>query len=651
MNSKIQMHSMIFSLIAIIMIGFVSYIYEKDRDFNGGSRQIVNPVARNMALAGPPILLVAVILARRLQCRLVCDVEAITQSLTKLAGGEPDSNLRLSAGSILTPAAEAVKNLCAVLHDAHGEMSQTSQHIASGHFRYRCEAERFGGEIGRMIHDMNCTIDVIVADLDKAAKSAVQDRAEIQQLTETAQCISRFQHRETEKIVNDLSALAGGALCAPCEIGDAAGIPSVYDMFGQISSALEALSVRLSDERSLAKALSEGDVATVADANDTNRDLRKTGRLIRQAVMDINALTDELACGHLGAQIDADPYPGEFRRLIASVDSMVKQIQQPVEEIKDVMEAVLRDEFTQKMTGNYQGTLRELQDLINCSLDHIANRHCNMVQLTSEMNSGMETISAESNDLLQGACSQLTAMDKLITSARQLSVHSRHSGQNADEVKEQSAGVRSASAVGRERMDEMINSMDDITTASDEIVKIIKVIDDIAFQSNLLALNAAVEAARAGQFGKGFAIVADEVRNLAGRSAHAAEEISELINDSAEIMNNGTSIAEQVAESFGEIEEGVKITAKLAEDIAVASKRQSDEIMDITSELTHVQEVCRRDHSTAGLIMSSATAVDAQSKALLALLSAEPECPPLLGAGYAPASQHVSYQEWDVDAG
>ena len=164
----------------------------------------------------------------------------------------------------------------------------------------------------------------------------------------------------------------------------------------------------------------------------------------------------------------------------------------------------------------------------------------------------------------------------------------KSNSENANIASDLSSQTAKIANSGQERMQEMIQAMKDIASSSDDINKIIKVIDDIAFQTNLLALNAAVEAARAGQHGKGFAVVAQEVRNLAGRSAKAARETAELIENSGRKVKDGVNIADNTAEVLGNIVTNVLKVKDVVAEIAAASEEQTKGISQINSAIAQV---------------------------------------------------------------
>jgi methyl-accepting chemotaxis protein len=177
--------------------------------------------------------------------------------------------------------------------------------------------------------------------------------------------------------------------------------------------------------------------------------------------------------------------------------------------------------------------------------------------------------------------------------------------------------IKSNAEKGNEQMGEMTEAVEEITKSSADISKVIKVIDDIAFQTNILALNAAVEAARAGEAGKGFAVVADEVRNLASKSATAAKETNDLIESSVKKAEFGAKIASETAVSLSEIVSGIAESSDLVTEIARSSEEQSTAISQVNMAVEQVSEVVQRNSATAAESAAASEELTAQSVLLL----------------------------------
>jgi methyl-accepting chemotaxis protein len=218
--------------------------------------------------------------------------------------------------------------------------------------------------------------------------------------------------------------------------------------------------------------------------------------------------------------------------------------------------------------------------------------------------------------LSQGATEQASSIEELTASIEEIASQTRANAGNAEKAKEIATSAFQNAQVGNQQMGEMLTSMRDINEASTNISKIIKVIDDIAFQTNILALNAAVEAARAGQHGKGFAVVAEEVRNLAARSADAAKETTVMIEGSMSKVADGTKIANETASALEAIVKDVSLAADLVGEIAVASNEQALGVDQINQGITQISDVVQTTSATAEETAAASEELSGQSEML-----------------------------------
>ena len=303
----------------------------------------------------------------------------------------------------------------------------------------------------------------------------------------------------------------------------------------------------------------------------------------------------------------------EMGQISSALGETASSLQIYIGEISNVLTTISTGDLTVSTSGDYKGDFVGIKD----ALDHIIT---SLNQVMAKINdasdllaSRAEQISSASMALSQGSTEQASTVEELSATIQDISEKVSKSAEAANEANEISKKSSEEVNAGHKKMEEMLISMSDINSASGEIEKIIKTIDDIAFQTNILALNAAVEAARAGSAGKGFAVVADEVRNLASKSAEAAKHTTTLIQNTINLVENGTTIANSTADTFRSIIESTQESAKLIMHISEASNSQASAISQVTDGMQQISQVIQTTSATAQ--ESAATSEELASQA------------------------------------
>jgi len=287
--------------------------------------------------------------------------------------------------------------------------------------------------------------------------------------------------------------------------------------------------------------------------------------------------------------------------------------------VSDVLEAISSGDITQ------DAHILSEKDTMGMSLQHMLDNLNSMFNeihaSTNQVSTGSRQVAEGAQSLAQGSTEQAAAIDILSSSISEILERVRENAETADKTARLSDSIKNYAEKGSAQMDDMISAVGDINEASRNISKIIKTIDDIAFQTNILALNAAVEAARAGQHGKGFAVVAEEVRNLASKSAEAAKDTGIMIQNSMEKAELGSRIAGETAASLNDIVVGINESSQLIAEIARASEQQSIGIGQINNGIDQVAQVVQQNSATAQESAAASEEMSGQSDMLQQLIS------------------------------
>lgn len=331
---------------------------------------------------------------------------------------------------------------------------------------------------------------------------------------------------------------------------------------------------------------------------------------IRNPIVELAGVAKKVSAGDVDVSITPSKIDNEVGALVDGFQMMTDNLKKQAEVLKQISDGNLTVSYQPASENDIVGNaiLRLIEDN-NTAFSKIRNA-------AGQIGNGSEQIASASQTLAQGSSEQASAIQQISASVTDIANKTKDNAKKASEVNDIVIRAKSDADEGNRCMREMIVAMKEINESSENIQKIIKVIDDIAFNTNILALNATVEAARAGEQGKGFAVVAEEVRNLAGRSAEASRQTAELIEDSIVKVKHGSALASDTEKALEVISNMIEKITDLSANISSASNEQAAATSQIDDALTQVSQVVQTNSATSEECASASEELSGQARGL-----------------------------------
>jgi methyl-accepting chemotaxis protein len=532
---------------------------------------------------------------------------------------------------------EALNGCIAAVNALVADAGLLAQAGVAGRLSVRADPTRHNGDFRRVVEGVNATLDAVLGPLQVAADA--------------------------------VDAISRGAIPPPITAEYQGDFVRIRDA---VNRCIAAVNLLVTDANALAEAGAAGRLTVRADAARHQGDFRKVvdgvNRTLDAVVGPLHgaaACVAELAVGrvpariaepwqgeflnlreHLNSCLDAvsllvsdtegqvraatagdiqhraspDRHQGDFRRVVEGVNKTIDALVAPMTDAAAVLEQLAARDLRARMEGSYPGELARLKEAINATGSALHDAILQVAHAVEQVSGASAQIASSSQAVASGASEQASALQETTSSIESVASTTQHTAESAQQANALATSAKTAASSGATAVEGLQGAMEKIRQASDRTGEIIKDVSDIAFQTNLLALNAAVEAARAGDAGRGVAVVGEEVRALALRAKEAAAKTEVLIRESRKEASEGEAASADVYGKLGEIVEGVSKASAIVAEIAASAREQTTGIAGVSAAITQMDKVTQQNAASAEQSSSAASELSAQSEELAAMV-------------------------------